>query len=107
MTKPAMILWLSDAHGQYIPQLFAKSFSDRDKHVEGVSDDDWLTLEEGPTHLEYWDAWLDVTDNAVVTDANGEKYTVYHDGDCWLVPLGMIWNDKTETFIWPEEEEQP
>ena len=38
--RPEMILWLSDARGQYIPRDFANSFSDRAKHVKGVSDDD-------------------------------------------------------------------
>lgn len=48
MTKPDMLLWLSDARGVYIPRDFAMSFADRAKSVTGVSDEDWETLEKGP-----------------------------------------------------------
>lgn len=33
--KPDMLLWLSDARGQYIPRDFATSFLDRARHVRG------------------------------------------------------------------------
>lgn len=104
MSKPDMVLWLSDARGQYIPRDFANSFSDHAKHVSGVSNEDWAILEAGPDHELYWDTWtLSVLDGAVVTDENGNKYQVYQDGDCWLIPHGMEWDDETETFRWPEE----
>ena len=35
------------------------------------------------------------------------QYTVWQDGDCWLVPVDMVWDDKTETFIYPYECEEP
>jgi len=102
--KPDMLLWLSDARGQYIPRDFATSFIDRDIHVTGVSSDDWQILERGPDEEWYWDAWDNVCSNAVVTDENGIKYRIHQDGDCWLVPDGMEWSDENETFQWPEEE---
>ena len=101
MTRPSTILWLSDGHGQYIPQLFAKSFQDRAKNVEGVSDDDWAALDAGPDHSEYWDAWSDVIDNAIVTDDAGQTFRVYQDGDCWLVPIGMTWDEEADAWRWP------
>lgn len=103
--KPEPLLWLSDARGQYIPRDFATSFVDRDKHVTGVSQDDWAILEAGPDHELYWETWDDVERDCVVTDDNGVRFTVYQNGDCWLIPEGMEWDDKEEFFKWPDEEE--
>lgn len=116
MTKrPEMLLWLSDARGVYIPRDFANSFADRAKHVANVSAEDWSILELGPDSTDdagnfvsnesYWDTWTDVCDNAVVTDEHGAEYTIWQEGDCWLVPKGMEWNDKTDSFDWPDERE--
>jgi hypothetical protein len=96
------VLWLNDARGIYIPRDFANSFADRAKHVANVSDETWAILESGPDHEAYWDAWADVTDNARVTDKHGNVFTVYQDGDCWLIPLGMEWDDANDWFIWPD-----
>ena len=106
--KPEIMLWLSDARGQYIPRDFAQSFADRAKSVTGVSDEDWAILEAGPdscSNESYWDAWDDVCNNAVVTNAHGNKYTIWQndDYDCWLVPIDMEWNDETDCFDWPDE----
>jgi len=102
--RPDLILWLSDARGVYIPRDFAKSFADRAKHVTDVSDEDWAILEAGPDHREYWDAWQDVCDAAKVTDNDGVKYHVYQDGDCWLVPVGMSWDEEADAWRWLEED---
>jgi hypothetical protein len=59
---------------------------------------------ERARHNYYWDAWLNVEINASVTDKNGVKYSVYQDGDCWLVPHGMEWDDKAETFVWSNDD---
>jgi hypothetical protein len=106
MTRPDMMLWLSANRGIYIPRDFAKSFADRAKSVAGVSDKNWAILEVGPDSENegYWDTWTEVCDNAVVTDEHGNKYRVYQDGDCWLIPEGMEWSDDTEGFIWPDED---
>jgi hypothetical protein len=102
-TKPEPMLWLSDARGQYIPRDFANSFVDRAKHVSGVTDENWQILETGPNHEWYWEAWQEVEQDAVVTDENGIKYRIHQDGDCWLIPEGMEW-DEENGFFWPEEE---
>jgi hypothetical protein len=100
--KPEPQLFLSDARGVYIPRDFATSVK-RDC-VSGVSEEDWATLEAGPDNEWYWEAWTDVLDQAVLTDpVSGVKYTVYQDGDCWLIPEGMVWNDQNEFFAWEEE----
>jgi hypothetical protein len=100
-----MMLWLSDARGVYIPRDFVESFDDFDKRVKGVTAEDKATLLQGPDAEFYWEAWDNVLANAVVTDENGIEYTVYQESDCWLVPKGMEWNDKNETFEWPDESE--
>lgn len=101
--KPEPQLFLSDARGIYIPRDFAESIK-RDC-VAGVSDEDWTTLEAGPDHEWYWEAWDDVCDKAVITDpSNGTVYTVYQDGDCWLIPQGMEWSEESQFFTWPEAE---
>jgi len=104
--KTDALLWLSDARGIYIPRDFAKSFADRTKFVSGVSDEDWATLDAGPDHEWYWEAWTNVCDNAVVTDEHGHKYFVYQDGDCWLVPCGMEWSEETGGFAWPADDDE-
>ena len=103
--KPKMLLWLSDSRGQYIPRDFANSFADRAKNVSGVTDEQWAILEAGPDYKDhYWHVWDEVQENAIITDENGIKYRTHQDGDCWLVPEGMIWDDESETYKWPEEE---
>lgn len=99
------MLWLSDARGMYIPRDFATSFADRAKHVTGVNDETWSILEAGPDHEWYWEAWDDVCRSARVTDAHGRGYTVYQDGDCWLIPDDMEWSDETGFFVRPSEQE--
>ena len=105
MSKPEMILFLSDARGVYIPRDFATSWdsTERARRISGVSDEDWAVLEAGPDSDGYWDVWLEVEENAVVTDDNGVKFFVYQEGDCWLVPVGMDWDDETETWVWPDD----
>ena len=104
--KPEPMLWLSDSRGIYIPQDFATSFANRDSCVSGVSAEDWAILEFGPTHELYWEAWDDVEQSAIVTDENGVKYSVYQNGDCWLIPAGMEWSDRDEFFVWPDDNEE-
>ena len=113
--RPDMMLWLSDARGVYIPRDFAQSFVDRAKHVKGVSDEDWTILERGPYYEDehgalvcnefYWDTWSDVEQYAIVTDEHGRKYRLYQDGDLWLIPEGMEYNEETDSFDWPDERE--
>lgn len=103
--KPDVMLWLSDARGVYIPRDFAASFKDIALSISGVSPEDWAILED-PDHEWYWDTWDTVCDNAIVTDENGDKYRVYQDGDCWLIPAGMEWNDEKDFFDYPSKNEE-
>lgn len=102
-TKPEPMLWLNDARGVYIPRDFATSFSDRAKHVRGVNAEDWTILEAGPDHEDYWDTWCTVVDSARVINDDGVVHTVHQDGDVWLIPEGMEWDDDLDWFTWKEE----
>ena len=77
-------LFAGSARGIYIPQHFAESVN-RDT-LTGVSTDDMTTIESGPDTEWYWEAWESVLDNARLTDSNGQVWTLYQDGDLWLVP---------------------
>jgi hypothetical protein len=101
--RPEPLLWLSDARGQYIPRDFADSFTDRNKNVVDVSAEDWAILDAGPDHEHYWDTWSDVEQSARVIDDNGVEYTLYQDGDLWLIPKGMEWDDEADGWRWPLE----
>ena len=78
----AVILMVSDHHGQYVPQQFLR-------YIEGVAgwknikDEDRSILETGPEHEQYWDAWDKVLDQAQFLADNGDVYTLWQDGDLW------------------------
>jgi photosystem II stability/assembly factor-like uncharacterized protein len=80
------LLFLSDSRGIYIPQNFAESVDFT--NTAGIRPEDWSTLEAGPDHEWYWEAWAAVCDNGTVRDSkSGTVYGIWQDGDCWLIPL--------------------
>jgi len=97
--RPDPILLLTDAHGVYIPRDFTISVGR--ENVLNVTDEDWAVLKAGPDSEGYWDVWLEVCERAVVVDDKGMKYHVYQEGDCWLIPVGMTWDDDTDGWKWP------
>jgi hypothetical protein len=99
--KPEPMLWLSDSRGIYIPRDFARSFANRAANVTGVDDETWAILESGPDNELYWEAWDDVVNECRVKNDKGIVYTVHQDGDCWLIPDGMEWDEESECFAWP------
>ena len=101
--KPDVKLWLDANRGIYIPQHFAQSFANPDACVTGLCATDWAALLHGPDHEWYWEAWQNVLNNAIVTDEHGVRHSVYQDGDCWLVPVGMIQETEEGAWSWPEE----
>jgi hypothetical protein len=99
MTLPdTAIHFFEDSRGIYIPQNFAETI-DRDS-VTGVTEREWRILEAGPPESvwateaasdEYWDTWDTVMQRAVITDSDGTKHQLFHDGDLWLVPIDAEW----------------
>ena len=90
-----MQLYSDSARGVYIPQHFAESI--RRECVTGIdlADLDYLAdVEKNMADDGYWDVWQDICDHAVVTDqSDGTVYTLYQDGDLWLVEQGATFNE--------------
>jgi hypothetical protein len=105
MTKAIRIHWLDGALGDNIPREFARSFDDRDVRVKGVDPEQWAVLEQGPGHSKYWEVWGDVCDLAIITDGNDVTYHLWQNGDLWLIPTEMEWNDEIGDWVWPYDEE--
>lgn len=75
-------IYADSSRGQYIPQYFAQSC--KREMVKGVSAEEWEILEFGPDHEHYWEVWESVLNNAKITDNNGEKWTLWQDGDLFI-----------------------
>ena len=98
------VLWLISARGIYLPRDFVNRFSEPEQHISGIEADTLDILRSGPDHKDYWEAWTEVCDRAVVTDLQGNRFRVYQqEGDCWLIPEQMEWSDEADWFVWPEE----
>lgn len=99
-------LFFDGSRGQYIPQHFAEVVV-RDA-VTGVTDEQWAELEAGPEQEWYWDTWNEVLGNAVVTNPDtGQRFTLYQDGDLWLVPEDAEWPDpdaEDDLMDWDEQD---
>lgn len=91
-----IMLYIADHCGAYAPQDFAEK-TERE-YITGVAQSDLIVLLAGPDHEHYWDAWSRVLDSAKITDpTTGDVYTVYQDGDCWLVEDGAEFDDFIRT----------
>jgi hypothetical protein len=99
MTKQCEpILYLPDSYGIYLPQNFARRWV----HVgiiPGVDQETWDILLAGPDHKDYSEAWSEVLESIVVI--NHTAYRLYQDGDLWLVPEGMTWDEEKDWWVWP------
>lgn len=89
-------LFLSDSRGIYIPRDFAQCV-ERDK-VTGITDENYATLEAGPDHEWYWEAWEEVCNKAVLTDSKGTAYTLDQDGDLWLIEQGAEYDESEDAY---------
>lgn len=77
------ILYLIDAHGQYIPEIFAQTI-DRAK-TQNITEEQFSALEAGPNSEHYWDVWDEIERNGVILHEN-QEYTIYLDGDLFFIP---------------------
>jgi len=86
----AVILFCNSASGRYIPQRFAAEIMPQ--YLTGVSQDQINELAD-PDSEWYWQTWEDVLNNAKVVDnTTGQTYTLWHDGDLWL----LDWDNMTK-----------
>ena len=78
------IFAISDTTGIYIPQVYANS--EFRKMTLNVTSEAWDILEQGPDNDYYWETWDDVINEAKVF-IDGDEYTLWQDGDLWLMPV--------------------
>ncbi len=81
-----MQLYIGDHYGVYIPQMFAR-YTDRDR-VKNIDPQDWEIIKAGPDHDLYWEAWDCIEQQAEVHCDNGKVYTLWQNGDLWLIERG-------------------
>lgn len=71
-------------HGQFIPQIMARSLFDAG--WSGIDLGDVVELEAGPYESEwYWETWECILNNAQFIDENGETWYLHEDCDLWAV----------------------
>lgn len=73
-------LLLSDIRGVYIPRDFAEGFDLKAWHID--FDVSALSDPEGEF---YWDTWERVVSSAFLFDAEGNRFTLWQDGDLWAI----------------------
>ena len=73
-------LLLSDARGVYIPRDFAEGF---DLHAWHIDFD--VSALSDPESEFYWDTWERVLNNAYYFNAEGNRFTLWQDGDLWAI----------------------
>lgn len=85
------ICLLDSSRGIYIPQQFAIVYGDDckgldEKSTEALTESLKVCL-FGPNHADYWEAWEEVVDHAILIMDDGE-YVLRQDSDLWAVPAG-------------------
>lgn len=91
-------LILSDNAGVYVPQCFANfDHSIRSWNID-EDDVDLVTLRHGPDAEYYWDAWDSVLSRAVFTDARGNRWYLWQDGDLFAYCEALMTDEEYEGF---------
>lgn len=87
--------------GIYVPQLWAKSYKRGSWHGFNYVQD-VKPLLTGPEHEHYWECWEDIINTAYFVDEKGTVWTLYQDGDLFIVDQGKIdeWQDETGLNFW-------
>lgn len=93
-TDSGMILFADSSRGVTIPQHW----------LESINPDYWDTvtpwareaISAGPENDDYWHAWEQVMESQHVKDVHGNEWTLYMDGDLWLVCHELMTRDECE-----------
>lgn len=82
------ILILDAARGIYLPHAFTQQFALAD--VDGIEEEVYEILEEGPSNPDYWECWEETLQNATVCDDDNNEYRLElgEDGDVFAIPTG-------------------
>lgn len=94
MSKGIQIL-LDSNRGVYIPQLFAEDCEE----WGGISAEEKETLLAGPGAEWYWEAWEDVLNSATYTDADGNLWRLWQDGDLFAICDELMTDDDYMAFF--------
>lgn len=85
MNTDRQVLLINGAHGVYIPMAFAES----EILTEGwnLPQEAANILKAGPEHPDYYEAWAEVLDNAVLQGEHSHTWTLYQspEGDLYAV----------------------
>lgn len=100
--RPDVMLFLAAARGIHIPRDFA-NIVDHAK-ISGVTAEQWAALADEDSET-YWETWSEVLDSAVATDDSGQQWRFEQDGCLWAIPVGMGWDEATESYVWPDDPE--
>ena len=92
-------LYLDSNRGQYIPQHFFMKTKPETITWHCDADTKAWILEScsDPDNEDYWEAWNDAECYGMVSVTNPEtnvEYTLYQDGDLWLIPVGAEWPEQ-------------
>lgn len=79
-----MFCIIDSNRGIYIPQQFARKWGDSVQ--SGMDEEQKTILLAGPQHSQYWDVWEEIV-NEVVFLFDGQKCSLYEDGDLFAVPV--------------------
>ncbi len=87
------ILIISDAHGIYIPLVWAQRYGSAAVEKANVKQEDVDILLQGPDHEWYWEAWDSVLNDFDHTDEYGNQWFLYQEGDVWEYPSTFSWGE--------------
>jgi hypothetical protein len=97
---------INDAHGIYVPQIFATEYLEKWNH--SLNDEDIAILKNGPDEEFYWEVWETLMNDAEIV-VNDEIFRLWQDGDLWALgesdivdDLGHIYDAKETPFATPE-----
>ena len=95
----AINLLLDGNRGQYMPRDFLKEFKLKDF---GLKVKDYKHC-KNPNSEYYWEAWDRLLVNARHIE-DGNEFTLYQDGDLWLICVNMMTPEEKEAFGFDEGE---
>lgn len=90
----AVVHIFDGSRGVYIPQAFGQHCNE---NWHGVSAENRQTLINGPDDEWYWEAWDSVL-NSAYFEKDGNKWTLYQDGDLWAMCYELMSDEEKRNF---------
>lgn len=84
------------ARGAYVPQTFVELY---DAAAWGITPEDVDILRAGPDHADYWETWDSVLQSAGYTSDDGRIYSLYQDGDLFVIAYDAMTDDEYREFF--------